>query len=412
MNKKTIANVPIYIIILLILFFSYASYTTVNGYFLTEQLDFFSTKTESLAYYQDDTMYGFEGINFSFTLWMKTVTKSTDGFIVGNPFDMNITGIITYDGENTPQKNNITVILRFLPPQPLDKEGNYISGLKLIAIQESNESNRFLFFSQLNDLFYFVSGPKDFKPEVYHNYPGGAPGLKESNFLDVDPAYTFTQLKLTKAVVILTYWVVFFSIIMALGEIKKIYNGITKTNDKKSLPIINETAIKKHSQKDQSMEEEEIQHLKHMESAIIPILVALAIFGLTLWTNVQDSLSITLISYLFGFSFILSLLHLKNLILKDLRGRIVIFFIDAVFLVILPIASVAIIILYSIFGIINILNSSLTQLVIFLIVTLTGAYISIRLVNKKIIPAFENTIFPILCKKYKVPKYKYRTRQK
>ena len=89
--------------------------------------------------------------------------------------------------------------------------------------------------------------------------------------------------------------------------------------------------------------DEEIEHLKHMETTIIPIFIAITIFGLTLWISIKNILNITLISYLFGFSFVLSLFHIKALIFRNIRDRIVMFFIDATFLVVLGIDSMSLI---------------------------------------------------------------------
>lgn len=157
---------------------------------------------------------------------------------------------------------------------------------------------------------------------------------------------------------------------------------------------------------------EEIDHLKHMETAIIPIFVALAIFGFTLRITEKGIVSGTLISYLFGSALILSILHLYFLILKDTRGRIAIFFVDAMFLFILPIASISVIILYGLFGDMNILINPLPKLIGLAVSVAISTVLLLFLTYRKILPAFENKIFPILSKEYKIPKFKYKKQKK
>ena len=159
------------------------------------------------------------------------------------------------------------------------------------------------------------------------------------------------------------------------------------------------------------IELEEIEHLKHMENAIIPILVALSILGFALRIGEKNILSETLISYLLGSALILSIIHLYFLILKDMKGRLAMFFVDAVFLFLLPIASISIIILYILVGDMNILINPLPKIIGLTVSVIISTLLMLFIIYKKLIPAFEDKIFPVLYKKYRLPKFKYKSKK-
>jgi hypothetical protein len=218
MDRKTANIVSAIVFISLICFFGFASYTTVNGYFMEKSLDYFSTKTSNIVYYNYDSAYkaGVSPYYYKFSMGIKTESK--DGFLVGNTIDVNFfNGFIEYRGSNFPTDTDIKVVLMFFPPL-IECDGNPEDQTTRIPT-EFDGKDRYNFSYSLNDVHYSVTGPKDFHPVIIIN-ESKTVGLDNMTFLDIEPAYTLTQLKLTKAVVILTYWVVFFALIMATGQIK------------------------------------------------------------------------------------------------------------------------------------------------------------------------------------------------
>jgi len=204
--------------------------------------------------------------------------------------------------------------------------------------------------------------------------------------------------------------------IVILEEYNKIENVkrkrlIQKLKIMKRIPKVNNSKSIKLDESDEIIEE--IQHLKHLETAIIPILVAIAIFGLPLYLRSSNALSFSLLAYVFGFSFFLTIFHLKSMILKDMRGRLAAFFVDACFLFILPIASISIIIQYLLFGELNILNFSIYRIIALILIIIIDTLIILLILNRKIIPAFLDKIFPKLYLKYEIPKFYFdKTRKK
>ncbi len=77
----------------------------------------------------------------------------------------------------------------------------------------------------------------------------------------MEPAYLTTQLKLTKAVVILAYWTVFFSIVMAFDKIKDLFKKI-KSNTRKENGEIHRDMISMHGRKNMTGLEKIIESIK------------------------------------------------------------------------------------------------------------------------------------------------------
>jgi len=71
-------------------------------------------------------------------------------------------------------------------------------------------------------------------------------------------------------------------------------------------------------------EESEIQHLKHMETAVIPILVSLGIVGLTFYIQFGKNgiLEYIITLYLLIFPMASAILHLKFLISGKIKERL------------------------------------------------------------------------------------------
>jgi hypothetical protein len=164
--------------------------------------------------------------------------------------------------------------------------------------------------------------------------------------------------------------------------------------------------------KQSAIEREEIAHLKHMETAIIPILVALAIFGFTLRINVENLILQTIISYFFSASLVLAILHLYYLIIKNYKKRLGLFFVDGIFLIILLFASISVIILYYMFGDMNLFVNTINKITGLTITVIINTALLLLILYQKFIPAFEEKIFPVLYKKYKLPKFKYKQKKK
>jgi hypothetical protein len=152
-------------------------------------------------------------------------------------------------------------------------------------------------------------------------------------------------------------------------------------------------------------EEKEIHHLEHMETTIVPILVSLGIVGLTFYIQFGKNgiLENVITLYLLVFPMALAIMHLKFLISGKIKDRLGIFFVDATFLIIVVSASIVATINYGLLRLNSIsLELFLATAVEVIITCICLWYILI----KKIKPAFDTNIFPTLCKKYKLLKYK------
>lgn len=164
--------------------------------------------------------------------------------------------------------------------------------------------------------------------------------------------------------------------------------------------------------KESKKEVAEIEHLKHMETAIFTLLVAVSILGFNLYikyVGAIDNYIDSLLTYIFGFPLVLFIFHLYHLILGKIRPRLVMFFVDAIILITVGFVSI-------LFFISSILSKFFPSLFEKLLITVVGGFIifiiSLFLLYKKIIPAFEKDIFPTLCRKYKIPKFQYKTQKK
>ena len=156
----------------------------------------------------------------------------------------------------------------------------------------------------------------------------------------------------------------------------------------------------------------EIEHLKHMETTLFTLLVAVSILGLNLYIKyfgAIDNYIDSLLSYIFGVPLVLFIFHLYHLILGKIRPRLGMFFVDAVILITVGFVSIM-------FFISSILSNFFPSLFEKFLITVVGGciifIISLFLLSKKIIPAFEKDIFPTLCRKYGIPKFKHKIQKK
>ena len=411
MEKKGSPEIFLIIIISLFLSFTYLTYDTAFGTFL-------ATLSVDDEYYFDETIYEFENVTYSFDYWMGMVISAKDGFFVSTDIDLQIAdGYVEYTSETIPKDTDITIVLVFMPPAR--SNGNYFPQTDPIKT-EFNGENKYTFSSSPITIRYPVSEPKRLKPVVFANGTIIAGSLEEKTFVDINPAHMLTQIKLTKAVVILTYWIAFFSIIMAIGEIRRLWGEFSKKNqslNSSSNEYRNNCNNISEEKPEGDLIAEEMQHLRHMETAIIPILVVLTILGFNLYFFGEDydSFTKTIVSIVFSASIIFSLKHLKDLVLRDTRRRLIDFFIESVFLLTLPMAFILIIILHAILFLLDLPLLSYGGLAIYLIGAFVGGIlIKIKLENiifRRVIPAFETKIFPTLWWKYELYSLKFKTKK-
>ena len=195
----------------LTLIFVYMSYTIWNGYLIHPSLRFFSTVTEiPFNPFQDEGEYIENNTSYKFYYWVTFSAKSVDGFLAGNPFHLKIYGFVEYV-DDVPEKDviNTTLMFKEIPISPYTNER--IIKLILPAKRKDPNSNRF-FFKWEGDLMYVSSGPKQVVPTVWISKNSGIP-LKSMVFIDVAPPYITTELKLMRATVILTIWIIFYTIV-------------------------------------------------------------------------------------------------------------------------------------------------------------------------------------------------------
>lgn len=235
MKRKKLYMVIIHIITFIVLFafFLQASRTTWDGYLFKEEWDLFSTKTGySYVYHGEDDYSWINGTPYHSRCWMNVIVNSQDGFLVGNDININITnGFVDFYREGIPDVDNISIRIHF---EPALKIGNGSFVYEIRDINASFNGKTRFEFNNLNlnlNAQYIVSGAKDIRvyalvndSNISRNYIAN---YGDDAFIDVEPAYTMTQLKLVKSVLILTYWVLFFSIITMTFK-------IFKSNEEKS----------------------------------------------------------------------------------------------------------------------------------------------------------------------------------
>ena len=231
MQDRTFKKISIGIVIIIFVVFIYASFTTWSGFFLHPDCDFFSTKTENIEVYTEQEIYESNNTLYNPTCIMGIKSTTKDGFLAGNEIDINVyTGYIEFDENKVKSISLINISIIFNPPI-IDKEGKE-KFLSQEIETELNGNNSYEFSYITYGIHYNTSGSKRIGVKANITDGNGSHNIFFSyeNFIDVEPAYLTTQLKLTKAVVILAYWTVFFSLIMALDRIKDLILGINRQN--------------------------------------------------------------------------------------------------------------------------------------------------------------------------------------
>ncbi len=233
MEDRTFNKISIVIIIGLIIVFICASFTTWDGYFLHPNCDIFSTKTNYIEIYHGWDEYERDNVSYNPSCYMGISSVSNDGFLVGNEIDINIyTGFVEFDKDVVGNIKNVNVTILFNPPI-IDKDGKSIFMIQ--SLTTVHDYKRWFEFSYLaSDIHYNVSGSKRIGARAQISDENGSYNISFDYeiFIDIEPAYLTTQLKLTKAVVILAYWTVFFSLVMALDKIINLFKGIKNSNNK------------------------------------------------------------------------------------------------------------------------------------------------------------------------------------
>ncbi len=245
MNEKIFRTISILLIPILIIIFIYASFTTWDGYFLHPNLNYFSTETDHFKHYSMQKDYEKYNISYTPSCDMGILSKSNDGFIVGNDINIDIRqGFIIFNQEITKDIENVNVTIIF-NPSIVNKEGKE-SWIQSPIPTKFNGYTQFDFTHKFNGIHYNESGAKEIGIEIQFKHQNKTHNIRFNydNFVDIEPAYITTQLKLTKAVVILAYWTVFFSIIMALERIKNLI--ITEENEMRLLVGLKEYFKSQH----------------------------------------------------------------------------------------------------------------------------------------------------------------------
>jgi len=191
---------------LALLFLFAVSFAIWSGYLL-------STTTEVTTTFQDDGSYIENGTSYNFSYWVRFSASSVDGFLAGNTFHLKIYGFIEFK-DNIPNKKTINTSINFIDFPILVSNDREIKGIDLTAARKKPNPKRFN-FSWEGDLKYVSSGAKRARPIVRTDEKSG-PSLKDMVFIDISPPYITTELKLMKATIILTIWIIFLTVITIL----------------------------------------------------------------------------------------------------------------------------------------------------------------------------------------------------
>ena len=176
----------------------------------------FGTLSVDDNYYYNEGSYIKDNVTYNFTYWMGMVISSIDGFYVNTDIQLTISeAFIKYNGEAIPQNESITVVLKFSPPTRY--KGEFYDQTAHIQT-EFDGNDRYTFYSYSLTVNYPVSESKHMRPVIFANGTMVAWSLDKFTFLDVQPAHMKTELNLAKVVVILTFWIVFFSIVTVVFQ--------------------------------------------------------------------------------------------------------------------------------------------------------------------------------------------------
>ena len=180
-------------------------------------------------YHQEESTCVIDNVSYSYNIWFGLVTKSMDGFFVLSDIELYITeGHIEFTGIATPKDKNISIVIMFSPP--IRQNGLFYDQSE--PMKTTYDGNKTYAFIPMNMIFdYPVSEQKHLRPIVMENGTVIDGSLNDFTFVEVQPAYMRTQLNLTKATIILSYWVVFLSIITTLFEYKRTKKDKTRSNN-------------------------------------------------------------------------------------------------------------------------------------------------------------------------------------
>lgn len=237
MNKKTSILIILFLI-LFILFFQ-ASITTWKGYLFRDDWEVFSTTTGySESYNGDDDNIWINETRYFSNCYISYLVYSKDGFLVGNNINLNISqGFVKFYTEGIPDENNITMRI-------------FLEGFgEILRINASYTGNGRYEFNNCNfnkKIQYVVSGPKSLWVQAIFN-DSNLTGLATLDYggqiiVDIEPAYHTTQLKLTKSVIILTYWLMFFSIVTLSLKFCRTDDEKVKKGKKSDIKMLEVTA--------------------------------------------------------------------------------------------------------------------------------------------------------------------------
>lgn len=193
--------------------------------FLTWTGDILGTKAVSLTYHSQNGRYISGNKSYNFTIWFSTVAESMDDFFVYTDMKLMIPdGYIEFHDNTAPINKNFTVAISFSGISIFE---NNLYTPSIVPIKTHFDGNYMYYFIPPKTMTfqYPLSGKEYVMPELYEN--GTIINGMKSNYsyyVEIQQAYGKTQINLSKATMILSYWVVYLSIVTAIleyGRIKK-----------------------------------------------------------------------------------------------------------------------------------------------------------------------------------------------
>ena len=153
---------------------------------------------------------------------------------------------------------------------------------------------------------------------------------------------------------------------------------------------------------------EEELYLQHLETIFLPFLFALIIFSLTLLSNIKNVYFYSIVIILLAASFYLSLNHIRAIINKNIKSRIVCFFVDGTLLIVITFSIISLIIRWTLFGLSSTFLLSVEEIIYLIVSSIIVVILSLEIMFRLVILKIKR-LFPLLCKRYNIYSKKLTT---
>lgn len=181
---------------------------------------YFSAEDQHPEWTPKISSYVFENTTYNISVQVTTVVSSYQGFFIKSPITLTITeGFVKYTNESIPRNSTIKVKLKLTPHAYFKDNNTYIRDLTTIDTEfDGNETYNIDTKDKSWLLYYIYSGTKYVSAIV--NINGTDVVTMEQNFLmEIEKGHIKSQVESSRAVVILTLWIIYLTIFRPLDEL-------------------------------------------------------------------------------------------------------------------------------------------------------------------------------------------------